>query len=263
VNDSSKVLGTPIGGISDTDGDGDGFRTGPDGEDNIPAPLNKITKRAKDITADLKVYFGNYRGFVEVGSDGDQEIKKRTNEYKLAGENPGDVQLEIIAEKQGFTGKPKVVSSEKMKELEKEGWTIAYRGFQDSIVGFGNVRRSSEDFAKQFIEGEYWAGLGYSANGLYFTDDLRTARHYAYITNAFKGTIIKVAIPPDTVTDRSEYEQMILAKYNDRKSEFGGDDDIGRLFAAKGHRAAMTKDNFFVVWDRSMLAVEEGFVEYL
>jgi hypothetical protein len=263
VNDSSKVLGTPIGGVSDVDGDGDGMVTGPSGEDNIPAPLNKITKRAKDITADLKVYFGNYRGFVEVGSDGDQEIKKRTNEYKLAGENPGDVQLEIIAEKQGFTGKPKVVSSEKMKELEKEGWTIAYRGFQDSIVGFGNVRRSSEDFAKQFIEGEYWAGLGYSANGLYFTDDLRTARHYAYITNAFKGTIIKVAIPPDTVTDRSEYEQMILAKYNDRKSEFGGDDDIGRLFAAKGHRAAMTKDNFFVVWDRSMLAVEEGFVEYL
>jgi hypothetical protein len=44
VNDSSKVLGTPIGGVSDTDGDGDGFRTGPDGEDNIPAPQKLIQK---------------------------------------------------------------------------------------------------------------------------------------------------------------------------------------------------------------------------
>ena len=44
MNDSSKVLGTPIGGVSDTDGDGDGFRTGPDGEDNIPAPKKLIQK---------------------------------------------------------------------------------------------------------------------------------------------------------------------------------------------------------------------------
>ena len=61
MNDSSKVLGTPIGGVSDVDGDGDGMVTGPSGEDNIPAPLNKITKRAKDITADLKVYFTKYK----------------------------------------------------------------------------------------------------------------------------------------------------------------------------------------------------------
>ncbi len=42
MNDSSKVLGTPIGGVSDVDGDGDGFVTGPSGEDNIPAPLTNL-----------------------------------------------------------------------------------------------------------------------------------------------------------------------------------------------------------------------------
>ena len=42
MNDSSKVLGTPIGGVSEFDGDGDGFRTGPSGEDNIPAPLAEL-----------------------------------------------------------------------------------------------------------------------------------------------------------------------------------------------------------------------------
>jgi len=40
---SGKSLGRPIGGVSDFDGDGDGFSTGPDGEDNIPVP--KIPKK--------------------------------------------------------------------------------------------------------------------------------------------------------------------------------------------------------------------------
>ena len=221
-----------------------------------------ISRRANDITGDLRLYFGNYNGFVDVGSEGDQEIKKRTKEYNLAELDAGDVQLEIIAEKQGFTGKPKVVSSEKIEQLEKQGWKIVYRGFKDSIVGFGNMKRSSEDFAKQFIEGDYWAGLGHSANGTYFTDDLRTARHYSWITNAFKGTIIKAAIPPETITDKVEFKEIVQTRFSDRKREFGGDDDFGRLLAAKGHRAAQTDDGIFVVWDRSMLAVQEGFVEY-
>lgn len=38
----AKVLGRPIGGISDVDGDGDGFVTGPTGEDNVPAPAAAI-----------------------------------------------------------------------------------------------------------------------------------------------------------------------------------------------------------------------------
>lgn len=221
-----------------------------------------ISPRANDITGDLRLYFGNYNGFVEFGSEGDQEIKKRTKEYKLAGLDEGDVQLEIIAEKQGFTGKPKVVSAEEMEQLEKDGWKIVYRGVKDVVVGFGNKTAKSEDFAKQFSEGDYWAGRGYNANGTYFTDDLRTARHYAYITNAFKGTIIKAAIPPKTITDKDEFKEIVQARYSDRKREFGGDDDFGRLLAAKGHRAAQSDDGIFIVWDRSMLAVQEGFVEY-
>jgi hypothetical protein len=40
-----KILGAPIGGLgdpSDFDGDGDGFLTGPDGRDNIPAPTQVV-----------------------------------------------------------------------------------------------------------------------------------------------------------------------------------------------------------------------------
>lgn len=45
-----KVLGTPIGGVSRVDGDGDGFVTGPSGKDNIPA----IPKAVKKLVRALK-----------------------------------------------------------------------------------------------------------------------------------------------------------------------------------------------------------------
>ena len=45
---SGKSLGRPIGGVSDSDGDGDGFTTGPDGEDNIPAPLRSVKRTLQD-----------------------------------------------------------------------------------------------------------------------------------------------------------------------------------------------------------------------
>jgi GNAT superfamily N-acetyltransferase len=58
---SLKILGTPIGGMGEEDGDGDGFVTGPSGEDNVPAPIanakDEVKKlwtsaRAKQLKAD-------------------------------------------------------------------------------------------------------------------------------------------------------------------------------------------------------------------
>lgn len=45
---SFKVLGTPIGGVSNVDGDGDGFVTGPTGKDNIPA-VNKPIEIIRNV----------------------------------------------------------------------------------------------------------------------------------------------------------------------------------------------------------------------
>lgn len=42
-----KILGTPIGGVAEHDGDRDGKRTGPDGEDNVPVAPKKIIDRFK------------------------------------------------------------------------------------------------------------------------------------------------------------------------------------------------------------------------
>ena len=45
---SGKSLGRPIGGVAEFDGDSDGLVTGPDGEDNIPAPLQSVKRTLQD-----------------------------------------------------------------------------------------------------------------------------------------------------------------------------------------------------------------------
>lgn len=42
---SGKSLGRPIGGVAEFDGDGDGFSTGPDGEDNIPTSSSELPEK--------------------------------------------------------------------------------------------------------------------------------------------------------------------------------------------------------------------------
>ena len=49
-----KILGKPIGSLGEQDGDGDGFVTGPSGEDNVPAPIAKAKDEAKELWDDVK-----------------------------------------------------------------------------------------------------------------------------------------------------------------------------------------------------------------
>lgn len=48
-----KVLGRAIGGVSDVDGDGDGFVSGPDGRDNVPAPAVAAAEAISGVVADV------------------------------------------------------------------------------------------------------------------------------------------------------------------------------------------------------------------
>jgi len=52
-----KVLGTPIGGVSDVDGDGDGFRTGPGGKDNIPVAPKQLKRTLQEKIKDGPLNF--------------------------------------------------------------------------------------------------------------------------------------------------------------------------------------------------------------
>ena len=238
-------------------------------KDEVKVPA---TARAKDITEELKTYFGTT---IEeyVKSQGDEDVRQRLIDQQKQTTGQGDLRLELIAKKQGFDGLPKVVSSEEMSRLEKEGWTIAYRGMADSEEGSG------EDFAEQFRTGEYYAGLGSFGNGIYFTTNEAIARLYATTYGTSGGGVIKVAIPPNATLAKSDYKEMV-GKHRDTirgadarlraglsktVDEFYGSDDLGRALAAQGVRGAsldaltMSQNTeIFIIWDRSMLAVEES-----
>lgn len=51
---SHKILGKPIGSLGEEDGDGDGFVTGPSGEDNVPAPIANAKDEIKKLWNDAK-----------------------------------------------------------------------------------------------------------------------------------------------------------------------------------------------------------------
>jgi len=236
--------------------------------------------KAKNISEKLKTFFGtDTESFKK--SEGYQIIQQKEIEKKNLNTYKGDLQLEVIADLQGFSGKPKVVSSEEMAKLEKEGWTIAYRGIKDKKAADGTILLG-EDLAEQFRTGEYYAGLGTMGNGIYFAADKGVAEEYAGRTtpkylggieyrtfsDTKKGAVLKVAIPPDGLMMSGFKERFVkhLDEVMSRKFEgFYGADDIGRKLAAQGVKGVETiatldgsRERIFIIWDRSMLVVEES-----
>jgi hypothetical protein len=237
----------------------------------VKAPLSP---KARDITEELKTYFGKtMKQYLK--SEGYQEVNQRLIDKQKQNTGLGDLQLEEIAKKQGFDGKPKVVSKEAMDKLEKEGWTIAYRGIQDlqQEGDLGVVK--AEELAEQFRTGEYFAGFGRAGNGIYFAKDEEVAQRYAEGSSGREeGEVIKVAIPPNALMSENNFRKE-LSKHKDLLTGSGsgyvgkwyGDDDMGRKLASQGERGVELSLNFgvgtdkapaFIIFDRSMLAVEES-----
>ena len=232
--------------------------------------------RGSDITNDCKSYFGTDVMSYQT-SEAKIEIQKRSDAARIAGKGHENYILEIVAEKQGFDGKPKVVSSDEIDQLEKEGWTVAYRGIQDyQQRGWDAVKYSAINLAEEFKTGNYHAGAGTDGDGLYFTTDKSVAESYAFSGEygGIEGVVVKVAIPPNSTLTANQFNEVITShreKINKGGvGDFWGADDIGVSLASKGVRGAQSlrrmQNSFddpriapvFVIWDRSMLAVEKA-----
>ena len=242
--------------------------------------------KAKDIREELKTYFGT-SPLEYFKSEGHSAIRRKRIEKESYNTGIGDLQLELIADKQGFSGKPKVVSSEEMAQLEKDGWTIAYRGIED-LVDEREQPLPAEELIEQFKTGNYFAGNGTSGNGIYFARDETVANTYAGNTtkktiggisyevesDIKRGAVMKVAIPPNVLMSETDFKDA-LGKLRDSMKgtyydgDWYGDDDIGRNLAAKGVRgveislslgmgSSSTGSKAVIIYDRSMLAVEES-----
>jgi len=235
-----------------------------------------------DITDKAKSYFGTNIDEHKT-SESRKELAKRQREGDAIGRGGENFTLEIVAEKQGFDGKPKVVSSEEIDQLEKDGWAIAYRGINyhketvlqgyDEETGLRtqNLQEefyySAESLAEEFRTGNYHAGAGTDGDGIYFASNETLARDFA----GPKGVVVRVAIPPNSVLTPDVFHDEIKShreKINKGGvGDFFGADDIGVSLASKGIRGAQslryfnrseTAEPVFVIWDRSMLAVEKA-----
>jgi SPP1 gp7 family putative phage head morphogenesis protein len=205
-----------------------------------------------DITSKMGDLFG--RNSAEyTKSEGFQQIK-------VAYDNGSTAPIiDIIAKAQGFDGLPKVVSSETIDKLANDpNYTIAYRGIAGDKAG---------QYFEEFKTGDYHAGQGYAANGIYLAQNEDVARGYA----GDNGVVMRVAIPNDQMISAPEFNAAVDSTheatkdgYAANKYSFWGSEDPGATLAAQGVGGAKAlidvgvkgAQNVYVVWNRTMLTVQ-------
>ena len=191
-----------------------------------------------------------------------------------AGKAYGDNALKIIAERQGFTEKPKTVETledlENLAKLSAEqgGGFIVFRGIADySSTGDSEVTYTAEQALTDFREGEYFGGWGAFGNGTYTTSFVDSAQSYADDVDPDNnklgnGKVMAMMIPDTAIAPTAEVVKTVM-----REMVWGGEkshrNNVGRRLAAMGYQyydAGHVQDDkrgIYVVLDRSMLTVAE------
>ena len=91
-------------------------------------------------------------------------------------ESSHDRDLAAIAEHQGLSGPPKVVTAAEMDAAVADGWTEMYRGTGDALLN----RDSAATISERFRTGEYQPGRGYYGNGFYTSVSRGVAEGYRH-----------------------------------------------------------------------------------
>jgi hypothetical protein len=227
-------------------------RFGSGSGESSSSPKGHTAVVGTDITSKMGDLFG--RNSAEyTKSEGFQQIKAAYNNGSTA------PTMDIIAKAQGFDGLPNVLSSEAIDKLANDpNYTIAYRG----IAG-----DQAEQYFEEFKTGDYHAGQGFAANGIYLAQNEDVARGYA----GDNGVVMRVAIPNDQMISAPEFNAAVdntheatKAGYAASKYSFWGSEDPGATLAAQGVGGAKAlidvgvkgAQNVYVVWNRTMLTVQ-------
>lgn len=218
-----------------------------------------------DITAELDKVFFNADG--TPNQETQDLIEQMEDTERKTGSSYGDNSLKIIAERQGFTGKPKTVAtvSEIIRLQETEGGLVVYRGIAD----FKKDGKSytAEQAVEQFKRGEYYAGFGAFGNGTYTTINASEAGGYADTvdedTNVYgNGQVMAMHIPKNAKMPTKEQVRKAM-KYEGMSYPRTHKNSVANNLAAQGfqvYNAGFLQDDkkdYFVVLDRSMITVAE------
>jgi hypothetical protein len=195
-------------------------------------------------------------------------IEKMSEAQVASGQAYGDNALKIIAERQGFTGKPKTVESVyELEEMQIEnGGIVVFRGIANySAEKTEKVTYSAEQALTDFREGEYFGGWGVFGNGTYASSNFNEANTYKDFFDiengkVGKGKMMAMLIPKDAKAPSETLVRSIV-----KNMVYGGEathrNDVGRRLASMGYQyydASFVQDDkvgTYVILDRSMLTV--------
>lgn len=120
----------------------------------------------------------------------------------------GDVTLSELLKEQGYDGKPRVVSTDEMDALIKNGWSESFRGLTD------------KKYTEQFREGNLYAGFGVYGNGTYTAYGGEKAVNIARKYAGAEGSVMRMALSPDAkVIDFRDLYSMYDDDWYDKVSE--------------------------------------------
>lgn len=199
-----------------------------------PAPVKTAApaKRAKPGKA-IPVSPGGYTPGRDTFADGTHIALARDvyagpdlNNWET--EQSGDVMLTSISAKQGFDGKPQVVSKAQMDALIAAGHVELHRG----VIGRG--KRSAASIQEQYRTGSLFSGFGQFGNGTYTSTSVLQGRHYS---DGTQGSLLRLGLRPgarvvDNKDLRAEYAAFRESASGVTASVYG---DPSRYAAARGY----------------------------
>ena len=197
-------------------------------------------------------------------------IEQMSEAQVANGQAYGDNALKIIAERQGFTGKPKTVES--VYELEEmqiqNGGIVVFRGIANYSADKTNkVTYPAEQALTDFREGEYFGGWGVFGNGTYASSNFNEADTYKNFFDIENGKLGKGKMMAMLIPKNAKAPSEAVVRSVIKNIVYGGEpshrNDIGRRLASMGYQyydasfVQNDKVGNYVILDRSMLTVAE------
>jgi hypothetical protein len=272
LTDDAKAWSSVFKANPYRDGSTGRFTTG--GVGGVSTGTGVIGGPGKDITKQLEdVFFekGTKRLVRNAETEKIRDDMKAQNQKNGSGQE--DTALVIIAQKQGFDGKPKLVETQAdlMEVQSKEGGLLVYRGIADYAQDGKEVSFTGARGADELRSGDYHAGFGVYGNGIYSTTKIDAASAYANMKDdAYdrrgNGVTVAMLIPQ---TAKAAPRDIVRATMKSVADRVGKDtsmnahqgNDLGRALASQGFQyfdAGIVHgkaSGVFVILDRSMLTV--------
>jgi hypothetical protein len=168
-----KVLGTPIGGVSDVDGDGDGFVTGPGGKDNVPVVVASIKKFDLDAVIQKlgKKVVSEPEGKIDLNAPKLRYMENKSQKMTYAVNGYGLSVIENAPNDTAVIDALKILDPNLAEEIQdKEKWSAVVKDVR-STVGWGDIKQIQHESARKYMKARIAVQTAADMRALGVTDE--------------------------------------------------------------------------------------------